>query len=222
MFIQVTNSKKIPINYYVCVDRGVKKKVNVNKQVMYKEIIGLFESKRIIGVGLQLNGIGDVEYLDYKEFRQIYKTLDSFYMNIVDECIYFLYKTMGIVINKKEVKFKMESTTAYDGLYVSSKKEVLLRMSLVKEAYRNSINRYNISKVKGTIYHEIGHYIHDVYFNNAILPIPEKSRRGYATKDNLENFACCFENLCIAIEEGEVFSERDKYMHNLMCITFKK
>jgi hypothetical protein len=69
------------------------------------------------------------------------------------------------------------------------------------------IRRYTVD----TVIHEIGHYIHDVYFNDKQFRFSTTCKTNYAYKNYLENFAECFKQFVNGVE-----CDRTKKMKDIL------
>lgn len=213
MYRKVTNSTKLYIHYYYKQKGFTRSVSNVGKQVKYKDIIDLFKSKKIDGVGVHIDEVGDVEPLNYEQFVTVYLSLDVFFDNVVNEVInYVAYKT-GYVVSRDEVTFNMASGLYERGNYYSSRAEVNIRMSLVRDAYITPINRNLIRKVRKVLYHEIGHHIHYKYFGDKDIGLPDCGRNW---ENCQEDFAYTFDSLMLSFEEGKSLNKRESYLYEVL------
>lgn len=213
MYIRVTNSSKLTVVSYIT---KLRKKVSVNKKVKYIDILKAFESREIIGITVLSEDIGHPIDCNYKEFRGTFKSMDVFYEDTVDEVLSSIKYHLGVVIDKAKLSFKLQSGLSSLGIFDERKREVVLRMSLVRESYTNPMNRYDIREVKSTIVHEVGHYIHFESFGNRDVKLPPSRNRRKPIKNHLEDFAYCFEDLVYNMQQGDVLTDRELYLKDLI------
>lgn len=213
MYIRLTNSSKLSVVSYIT---KLRKRVVVNKKVKYIDILKAFESREIIGITVLSEDIGHPIDCNYKEFRGTFKSMDVFYEDTVDEVLSSIKYHLGVDIDKTKVSFKLQSGLSSLGIFDERKREVVLRMSLVRESYTNPVNRYDMREVKSTIVHEIGHYIHFEYLGNRDVKLPPSRNRRKVIKNHLEDFAYCFEDLVYAMQQGDVLTDRELYLKDLI------
>ena len=83
--------------------------------------------------------------------------------------------------------------------------------------YLNDMEKSRVDTLYEVIYHEIGHWVHNLYFDNRGMYI--RGRGGYARKNALENFACAFSSYmreCLGVN-----SKRYKRMNYILMEELK-
>lgn len=194
--------------------------VSINKKITIKEIYRMFEENEILSVSI----IKDNEYsqsdYNYKTFREDFCTLHKYFEKIVDEVIFDINFYLGLNIELTKIPFLLESTNCnWDGTYRQSyidsnwnivcKKNIAIKMSLVRESFNNPNSKYSYNKIKEVLYHEIGHYIHDIYFGDLEMKLSTKGKSSYARKNHKEDFAEAFMDLMVNTMKKENYRERD-------------
>ena len=73
-------------------------------------------------------------------------------------------------------------------------------------------NKLKYSTKEEILTHELGHFVHDIIFNDKQIRFPTKDKSVYAKKNYLENFAECFTDL---VYSGDI-NDRTMKMFKLM------
>lgn len=201
--------------------------ISIKKKLTIREIYRMFEEKEILSISV----IKDNEYnqsdYNYLTFRDNFCTLQKYFEKIVDEVKFDINLYLGLNIDLTKIPFLLESTNCnWNGIYRQSyidkswniikEKNIAIRMSLVRESFNNPINKYSYSKIKKVLYHEIGHYIHDIYFNDSEMNLSTKGKSSYARKNHKEDFAEAFMDLMVNTIEKENYRERDNQIFNVL------
>lgn len=130
-----------------------------------------------------------------------------------------VFEKTGIIV--PEELFKVEDNPRfikhpnYNGFY-EWYGNIYIRPSLFVPVDNNR-ETHRVDTLYEVIYHEIGHWIHNLYFDNKGMYI--RGRGGYARKNALENFACAFSSYmreCLGVN-----SRRYKRMNYILTEEIK-
>lgn len=218
------SSKKIYVTEIYTEEKGW---VKINKKLTVKKVYEMFEAKEIESISIIEDDKSNQTDYNYINFRESFCTLEKYYEKILDEVKSDINLNLGINIDLDNVKFLIESTkSTWDGIYREyyfnkelksvHKKNITMRMSLIRDSYNNPINKYHYARIKKVLYHEIGHYIHDVYFNYTKMDLSTVGKSYYARTNQQEDFAEAFMDLVSDTLENRNYSIRDMEMFNFL------
>lgn len=200
--------------------------VSINKKKTVNEIYKMFSDDKIEQINIMISNNRTSVDCSYDSFINEFCTLDKYYENIVNTIIFNIFNYLGIDLSTHDLKFLLESTQGnWDGIYRDRFKgkngkvlkglNISIRMALVRESY-NIRNKYLIDRIYNVLYHEIGHFIHETYFNNKDMNLPTIGRSVYARTNKYEDFAEAFMDLMISLESSKNLTIRDSYMLDII------
>jgi Zn-dependent peptidase ImmA (M78 family) len=128
---------------------------------------------------------------------------------IIEESIQKILDKINIDIPKIKVMNKKEVYNKYGykkvvGLFDHDTKEIILTEEYLRDDYCSQL----------TIFHEIGHYIHNIYFNNRKFRFSRENSTSYSHKDYMENFAEGFKQWMCGFDIKRV-KQMDKILSEL-------
>lgn len=200
--------------------------LKVEKKYTIEKIYRLFDEKEIESISIIKNGELFQSDYSYLSFRDEFCTIQKYFEKIVDEVRFDINLYIGINVDLTKIPFLLESTESWNGIYREyyfdknkryiNKKNIAIRMSLVRESFNNPVNKHLYKKVKNVLYHEIGHYLHDIYFDCREISLSTKGKSSYAKKNHLEDFAEAFMDFSLNQIDSRNFTERDLQIFNLI------
>lgn len=210
--ISITTNENAKHTYYEVEETtSYKKKLTIdNKDIFYKNALGTFDKKNL-KFNINKNYIKDIKILEnnkekiytVKEFEKKYGLLSNF--------MYSQLKDM--TLDSEDPLIKQAITLLSKYINVRSLPPISYRDNLISNN-RKSVGEYFYGAIHITtkptyslkleiLIHEIGHYIHDEYFNEKQFRFSTKNKSSYAKKNFRENFAECFTELVFYKKQNE-------------------
>lgn len=160
---------------------------------------------------------------------------------IIKEALNAVYEKTGIMFSRENIIIVMtdefRKNPFYNGYYAYGTK-IYIRPSLfeideekfrqifqnIKDVYSMTEDEFikikisqSLSLIKEVIIHEIGHWVHELYFGSKGMHIGEAG--GYARKNAKENFAVAFQQY---VEETlPAHNKRYQKMHKILSVDIK-
>ena len=173
--------------------------LTINEILTIEEIREYFKDETITGVHIAEQG----EYFgsDYSKdsFNYEFPTEETTLELIKKEAYYEIFQTTVIEIDYNELVIKIDNTYYRNSYAEYTNKNIIFDPKHFSKATEFKDYRHLIE----ILVHELGHYIHDVYFNNKQFRLPTKDRSKYSTTNHRENFAEAFLDLVIPPRKQE-------------------
>ena len=159
------------------------------------------------------NNEGIVEALSVRSFEKKYGDLKYFvFKELYESDSEFINNYDGVTVRTLEIirpfiSLRMLPVVEYvDSFY---EKKLAGRYSFKKIVVKNNLKYMTREQV---LTHELGHFLHDIIFNNRQIRFSTKEKGNYAKKNYLENFAECFADLIY----NRYINDRTKKMFKLL------
>lgn len=182
-----------------------------NKEYFYKKAIGTFTKENIkfninknyIKIIIILEDNKEKEYT-VKQFEKKYGSLSAF--------MYQELYTQTVTNEDPLIKKAIDLVSKH--INIRSLARITFIDNLIFTQNKNAVGEYGYGNIHITtrptfsskleiLIHEIGHYIHDEYFNNKQFRFSTKNKSKYAKKNHKENFAECFTDLVFYRKQNE-------------------
>lgn len=202
--ISITTKDKTNVYYEVSEsDEYTMKKHREDKDYFFKKAIGTFK-KDDIKFNVNKNHISKLVILEdsvEKEFTV--KSFEKKYGNLND----FMYKELNnFNIKNEDILIDKALELVSNFINVRAIADIYFKEELPFTGSRKAVGRYAFGDIYVTtkpththkleiLVHEIGHFIHEEYFDEKQFRFSTKGKTKYARKNHRENFAECFTDL---------------------------
>lgn len=173
--------------------------LTINEILTIEEIREYFNDETITGVHIAKEG----EYFgsDYSKdsFNYEFPTEETTLELIKKEAYYEIFQATGIEIDYNDLIIKIDNTYYRNSYAEYTNRVIVFDPKHFSQATKLKDYRHLIE----ILVHELGHYIHDKFFNNKQFRLPTKDRSKYSTENYFENFAEAFLDLVIPPRKQE-------------------
>ena len=173
----------------------------VDAEMTINEINNLFKTGKILTVNVRMEGTYFGRDYSYKTFRIAFPTLETYFERLIEEAMDIIRFNNGLNIKKEDLRFVISdlSTLKAWGLF-GGKNCVMVDKTYLEEGMAGIQSDERIIQ---TIIHEVGHYVHQEFFNDEQFRFPTKGKSKYAYTNYLENFAEAFMDLMLGANKPE-------------------
>lgn len=195
--------------------------LKIEKVLTIDEIRNYFEDENITTVHIAEQG----EYFgsDYSKssFNYEFPTVESTLELVKKEAYYEIYQATGIELDMNKLNIRVQDTYVRNAAATYSLNTVTFNPEhfnelMLEKDYRSLIE---------ILVHELGHYIHELYFNNKNVKLPADYRSKYARKNCMEDFAEAFMDLVICPSKqnrthAETYRKPDKRNSRMLQLLY--
>lgn len=173
----------------------------VNAEMTIDTINQLFKAGEILTVNIRMEGTYFGRDYNYKTFRINFPTLETYFERLIEEAMDIIKLNNGLNISKEDLNFRISDLSVFRawGIFCG-KNGISLDRKYLEDGMAGI---HTDERIIQTIIHEVGHYVHQEFFNDEQFRFPTAKKSRYAYTNYLENFAEAFMDLMTGANKPE-------------------